>query len=189
MVSRIGIKILFVGDSGVGKTSIKNRLLGIEDGSISSTIGIDINSFKLAKGNIELIYNIFDIGGQKHYSSVRGIYYREPHLIVFVFDVSNSSSLLNLLYWSDEVVGNTGSNIFRAIVLGNKIDLVNTVEKDQLRYVLESLKERGIDVVGVIFVSAKNGENIRELYRMLVAEGLKGYINRLRVMRHKPSPL
>lgn len=188
---RIGLKILFVGDSGVGKTTIKNRLIQKGDGNVTSTIGVDISSFKIDLSNISLVFTIFDIGGQKHYSSVRSAYYSNPQLIVFVFDVTNNTTLLNLLNWLNELnaSGNVDLEATPIVIVGNKIDLKKEVNKKTILYVVNSLKKRGLVIRDIIFISAVAGTNLDKLYQVIVRESVRSLVEKIRMKKYAFSPL
>ena len=178
--SNLRLSVLFVGDSGVGKTSIKNRLMGINGVDVKSTIGVEFSSFSLNVGRFNLKFVILDIGGQKHYSYIRTTYYKNPDLVVAVFDVSNDNSIVNLASWIKEVKDIVGSVEIPVLIVGNKIDLRREPNKGLLDFTKEKIAEMGLRVVGDIYVSAKEGTNIDELYSVIVRESVKSFVNKKR---------
>merc|ERR1712182_16612 len=81
-------KILLVGDSGVGKSSVLLRFTQNEFEDMSPTIGVD---FKLKMMNVEderLKLTIWDTAGQERFRTLTSSYYRGAHGIIFVYDVT-----------------------------------------------------------------------------------------------------
>lgn len=123
-------KIVVVGDSGVGKTSLVNwYMYQNSDPRIEPTIGaaffvkdVEIIDSK-AQITKKVKLQIWDTAGQERYRSIVKIYYRNATGCVCVFDITNRNSFTNLAYWIRsyrEAVGDQGKNI---IVLANKCDL------------------------------------------------------------------
>ena len=99
-------KVVLIGNSGVGKTSILRRLIDrdFDDSNSRSTIGvefkimtIDLPSKKVAK------VQIWDTAGQERYRAITSAYYRGSRAIIVVFDLTNRKSFDDLDSWMEEV--------------------------------------------------------------------------------------
>ena len=122
------IKVVLVGESGVGKTSIisqftskkfdPHRETSLSAQFISKTVSFD----DLGK---QIKFDIWDTVGQEKYRSLAKIFYKDARVIVFVYDITTEYSFNELKnYWYEETKANSDGNPILAVV-GNKIDLYN----------------------------------------------------------------
>ena len=146
------IKIAFVGDSGVGKTSLINY--SIEDEEIldypGSTNLVDITFKKVKLRETAIInYGMWDFSGKQDSIRIRTELYQELHAIAYCFDLSNKTSFQNLENWIKEVKKYGGERLV-PICIGMKSDLnkvvdFNTVQnfcqKNKMTYFETSIKD------------------------------------------------
>ena len=118
------IKLILLGDTGVGKSSIIKRFM--EDSFESNLISTMGSSFlektvniKGKKVNIE----IWDTAGQEEYRSVTKIFVKNSKIIILVYNVTLKSSFNGLNYWYDFIQRELGQNVVLAVA-GNKTDLL-----------------------------------------------------------------
>lgn len=159
------IKIIMVGDSGVGKSSIFSRYCEKYYNDISmSTIGVDYNIKKLNINNNKVKLQIWDTAGQERYRTITTSYYRGAHIIMLVFDLTNESSFAMLGNWMTEMKKYIEHNNF--ILVGNKSD---QTDKFQIKtYDINNfVKEHNIVYVEV---SAKNNTNISQAFEKLLPD-------------------
>ena len=122
-MSRDIFKIIFVGNSYVGKTAIVNKYTtGTFDEHTSATVGIDFKT-KCFDSTNKIKLHIWDTAGQERYKSINKMYYRGVHAIVFVFDLTNLKSFIDVSYWYDSAIRNNGANSILYLV-GSKKDKV-----------------------------------------------------------------
>ena len=156
-------KILIVGNSGVGKSSILLRFCDecfME--SFISTIGVD---FKIRTINIDdKIYKlqIWDTAGQERFRTITSSYYRGAHGILLVYDVTDRHTFNTLSTWCEEI--NKYINNIGIIIIGNKIDIK---EKRDVGYDEAHQYAQNHDY-GYIETSAKNDTNIGNAFIELV---------------------
>src|SRR4030095_495684 len=97
-------KLVFLGDSGVGKSSIVGRFLTDHfDPCKESTIGA---SFSVKCVNIDghlIKLDIWDTAGQERYRSLSPMYYRAAHAVVIVYDVNDSESYTRAMGWLKDI--------------------------------------------------------------------------------------
>lgn len=128
-------KILIIGDSGVGKTSILNRFsTDTFNESFISTIGVD---FKIKKVNVngnDVKLQVWDTAGQERFRTITSSYYRGAHGIIIVFDVSDKDSFLNVDHWIKEIDSYCINRNIQKILIGNKIDLERKVTYEEANY-------------------------------------------------------
>ena len=124
------IKILLVGDSGVGKSSLLSRFIDpdtdLED--ISTTIGVDfkLKYVKLKHTNETVKLTVWDTAGQERFRTLTSSYYRGAQGIVFVYDISSKESFESVEnVWQKEVDMYSTIPDAIKIVVGNKVDKEN----------------------------------------------------------------
>lgn len=161
-------KVVFVGDSSVGKTSIiywlQNKMHKITD--FDATIGA---SFAIVKMNYkinEVKLHIWDTAGQERYRSLIKIYYRNSVCCICVFDVTNLDSYRHVSYWLDEY---TKYNINKHFIylFANKCDIPETmwqITKDDIN---KFAQEKNIKLY---YTSAINGKNIEIAFKNITKD-------------------
>ena len=157
------IKVVLVGESGVGKTSIIQQFTAKKfdphrETSLSAQfISKTVNFQDLGK---EIKFDIWDTVGQEKYRSLAKIFYKDAKVIVFVYDITTEYSFNELKnYWYEETRSNTDGSPILAVV-GNKIDLY----KDQK--VSNNDGKEFADKIGAIFqtTSAQSDSGISTLF-------------------------
>mmetsp|Transcript_16938 Transcript_16938/g.24481 ORF Transcript_16938/g.24481 Transcript_16938/m.24481 type:complete len:173 (-) Transcript_16938:438-956(-) len=130
------LKIILLGDSGVGKTSLMNRYsTGKFTGQYKATIGADFLSKELAVTTASgeqkrCVLQIWDTAGQERFQSLGVGFYRGADACILVYDITDPQSLENLDHWRSEFLNQVGGGLsemasaFPFVVLGNKIDKV-----------------------------------------------------------------
>lgn len=157
-------KLIIIGDSGVGKTSLMRRYT---DNTFSkdsaSTIGVDFK-IKTIKINGKVVkLQLWDTAGQERFKAIVAHYYRGANGILLVFDVSNKESFQHLKDWLNEIEKSDAPKTTEIRILGNKIDEKESriVTKEE---VLEFLKEFGLPESNYYEVSALDNLNIEECF-------------------------
>ena len=126
----IPCKVIMVGDSGVGKTSIIGRYLNKFNENEKSTIGASFSNKISIIDKYKISFDIWDTAGQERYRSVSSIFYKEAYLCIFVYDITEPQSFENIKnYWYNTVIENASSKIILGIA-GNKNDLY---EKEKVK--------------------------------------------------------
>merc|ERR1719229_134759 len=117
------IKVLTIGDSGVGKSAV--ILKWAEDvfsPNFLTTIGIDykMKSIVLEDGR-KCKVQIWDTAGQERFRNITNAYYRGANGIILVYDVTDEHSFMNIRFWINQIEKHTNDPMI--ILLGNKCDL------------------------------------------------------------------
>ena len=156
-------KIVIVGDSFTGKTSVLQRFTdNIFEDNYACTIGVDfkVKTIKIKDKEVKLM--IYDTTGAERFKALSNSFYRGSNAIIFVYDVTNMSSFKNLLNWMEEVDMYTEDTV--KILVGNKIDLLNKIQ------VPTAIGREFADNNGMYFLecSAKEHVNIDDIFFVLV---------------------
>ena len=116
------LKIILLGECGVGKTNIILRYMKIKfDEDSVSTTSSNYMMKSIEKGNKVYRLNVWDTAGQERFRSITKIFLQDSSIIILVYSINDMTSFRNLNYWYDIVKQNCRPNIIVAIV-GNKTD-------------------------------------------------------------------
>ena len=174
------IKIILLGDSGVGKSNIISRYLKNEFNSKSiSTIGTTFGVKQIIKNNIIYNLNIWDTTGQEAYRSVTKLFIQGAKIVILVYSIEEPDSLENLNFWYDSIKEICGKNIILAIV-GNKSDLLYDDNIELKKYVPDEEGQKLAEEKNAIFklTSAKiDKKGIDSLFEELLDEYINSNIN------------
>lgn len=162
------VKLLLIGDSAVGKSSI---LLRYSDDQFSSsfitTIGIDfkIKSIQL-DGDKKVKLQIWDTAGQERFKTITTAYYRGAMGILLVYDVTNAQSFNNVKNWMNQIDQHAAENVNKLLV-GNKSDV-----PDHMRQVSHTEGKELADRYGVEFfeTSAKSNTGVTEAFESIARD-------------------
>tara|TARA_Y100000389_G_scaffold83198_1_gene79750 strand:+ start:2693 stop:3400 length:708 start_codon:yes stop_codon:yes gene_type:complete len=176
-------KIILVGNTGTGKTSILYNFLNerINPIDISPTIGIDFGTKRINMDNKMIKLNLWDTAGLEKYSSITRSYFRNIAGAIIVFDLTNLTSFMKIKNWYDEIRENSHNKDIQFILVGNKSDLenrivVNDKEIEELAYRLN------IDYVRTSVIKNHNINFIFEKISLKILNSCK-HINRLQLIR------
>lgn len=160
----VTMKIILIGDSGVGKTSLCTRFTQREfKEDIKSTVGVAFGTRIILVGNDTLVKAvIWDTAGQERFSSLRPLYYKGAAGGLVVFDVTRISSFDFVEKWVSEA--RSVEKDLPLLLVGNKIDLPyrKVSEADALK------KVEKLGLLGYIETSAKTGQNVDEAFLKLI---------------------
>jgi len=124
---KILLKVIILGDSGVGKTSLMNQYVHKRfSNQYKATIGADFLTKEIMIDDKLVTLQIWDTAGQERFQSLGVAFYRGADSCVLVHDITDSKSFDNLESWMDEFLVHANPNnqsTFPFVVLGNKADL------------------------------------------------------------------
>lgn len=164
-------KILLIGDSTVGKTSLLTQYTEKKfQHSYIITIGIDFKIVTYKHPNGETIkLQVWDTAGQERFHAITTPYYRGANGVIIVYDITNRKTFDQISDKWQKTLEQYASKNTKKILIGNKLDLVNK------RTVTEEDGKLLADRLGIPFieVSAKTGQNIKELFDLMVSELMK----------------
>jgi len=176
------LKIILLGESGVGKTNLINITMGQEfNEEEASTGGSSFSQKKLKLGEKEYNVKLWDTIGQEKFRHLTKLFYSNSKIVIFVYDISVKSTFDALKeYWVKDINDKLGQNIIIGVV-GNKIDkcLEEQVTQEEGEEYATSIGAR------FIMTSAKTEgpKKFEELLTQLLGDYLK------KIGKHDPNEL
>ena len=172
------LKVILLGESGVGKTNIISRYVNdLFLAKSLSTIGSTYIEKELKRNNITYKLHIWDTSGQERYHSITKLFLQNSDIVLLVYSIDNNQSFTNLDYWYKEVNNLCGNNFILGIA-GNKYDLF---DDDNIKRVPDEEGEKYAEEKKAIFklISAKQDKKgIDSLFDKLLDEYItKNYSN------------
>jgi small GTP-binding protein len=117
------IKVVLLGESSVGKTSIVSVAQGCGyQADQLATVGACFHMKKVRVGDVSMKLHIWDTAGQERFRSLTPMYYRDAHFVVLVYAIDNPESFSAISRWYDGLVTEC-STVPHIILIGNKMDL------------------------------------------------------------------
>ena len=122
-------KVITLGDSNVGKTSIIRRYIyNVFDDKTMATIGLSFSFREVTlKSGIKITLKLVDTSGQEKYRSLTKSYFRKSDAVLFVFDYGSIDSFTHIQEWVQMFKDNTSRDDIPIFLIGNKDDLENKV--------------------------------------------------------------
>ena len=155
-------KVVLVGESGVGKTSIITQFIDqtFQEDQQSTTGGTFSTKSVICDGGKILKFEIWDTAGQERYRSLTTMFYKDANAAVMVYDVTRAESFEELKnYWAGQIKESSPENII-LVIAANKSDLIEheKVDEGEARNFAKELN--------AIFIStsAKSSEGINSLF-------------------------
>ncbi|XP_029017704.1 ras-related protein Rab-19-like [Betta splendens] len=160
-------KIILIGDSNVGKTSVvqnfKSRTFSERQ---QNTIGVDFTVRTVDIDGRKVKIQVWDTAGQERFRTITQSYYRSAHGAVIAYDLTRSSTFDSVTHWIKETELYGAANVV-LVLIGNKSDLE---DQRQVPFVkaCDLAKERGI--LAALETSAKESQNVEEAFFMMARE-------------------
>ena len=172
------IKVILLGDSGVGKTCIINRYINDEfNPNSKTTLGSNASSKVIKRGQVSYILNLWDTTEQEKYHSITNLFIKGSKIVVLVYSIDLLESFKGLDYWYKSVQEKLGGNKYVLAVVGSKSDLIKNEEEE----VSEEEAKKFAEEKNAIFklVSSKEDpDGINNLFDTLLDELIKkNYLN------------
>lgn len=161
------IKVVLVGESQTGKTSLLNCFKGEQfDENTKATIGASCYNLELEyKGN-PLVFQIWDTAGDEKYHSINRYFYKDASVVIIVYDITSPYSFDCIKdYWIDEINNKTNTNPV-CLIVANKSDLFanEAVSEKEVREFAENHNAKFYSI------SCKDGSGIKELINGMAIE-------------------
>ncbi|MHA1271029.1 MAG: Rab family GTPase [Candidatus Helarchaeota archaeon] len=169
MAKEYKFKVVLLGESGVGKTSIIDRYVNNRfKEKYQPTLGVDflIKDIEINDNKVKLI--IWDIGGELQWKNKLNLYLNGADGAIIVFDLTRLDTFKSLKFWHEKVTTISGRNPY--IFVGNKLDLEKN-RKVTLSQVTTFIKRKSYPLY--LETSAKSGEKVEKLFTRISEEIIK----------------
>lgn len=166
-------KVVYLGDSGVGKTNLMTRF-ATNTFNINSkpTIGVDFSMKNIILGEHLIRIQIWDTAGQERYQTFTNAYFKESQGVILVYDIASKESFESIQRWLELAYQHVDVKKCSILLIGNKTDLANDrqvgvaegedfAKKNGLLFFEASARTNENDCVGRSFLMILNGALIR----------------------------
>ena len=159
------IKLLLLGESNVGKTSIFNKYIYNRNATLSaSSIGVDFETKIINYKNKKYKITLFDTAGQERFHSITHSYYHFGDGFLIVFDLTNEHSLNKVKDWIESLNDKVKDSKF--IIIGNKCDLKDKLIPENI--IENQLKDYIKDKKIFYKTSALKNININKIFEIMI---------------------
>jgi small GTP-binding protein len=149
-------RVVFIGETRVGKSSLIQRYVQGQFSSQSQTVGATFHTTPTKYRGTDVTLQIWDTAGQERYRSVGPIYYRKSSAAVAVFDLNQPATMTALTDWIQTFREHADDNF--VVIVGNKSDLETTLTIDETDAFAERFGAQ------CIWASASSGEHVQDIF-------------------------
>ncbi len=165
---KLKIKVIVIGDGGVGKTSLIQKFTqGTFQTDYIKTIGAQLSNYKTETNGyrIELIF--WDIAGQEEFHFLRPSFYRASKAAIIVYSLEENNlgerSFDHITSWNEDIKQYCGD--IPIVVFANKVDLIHEQSLNKVK--IQNLVEEH-NFLGYYITSAKTGHGLDDAYNALI---------------------
>ena len=178
-------KIILLGDSSVGKTSLILRFCDDKFMEIgTSTIGVDTKTKDVRHNGKKIQLEIWDTAGEERFRTLAKNSYQGSDGIILVYDITQKKTFSNIKHWYDNIKNNIDIDKVAIILVGNKSDLPDPqVKKESSEKFCEQYN------LQLIETSCKNNINIEETFNTLIEKMIKLYNDDKKEFKNRTSKL
>ena len=153
-------KIIWIGDSGVGKTCLLTKAQkNFFDQELKSTLGFEYYNITIKIKNKKILLQTWDTCGQESFKCIVNMFYKRVKLAILVYSTDNRKSFEGISFWLNEIRLNSDENV-KLILIGNKNDL-NDKREVSFEEGQEFAKSKGFNFF--FETSAKEGDTPSEV--------------------------
>ena len=165
MSAKYIVKILTLGDTSVGKSSIVLRFSDDDfNDNQFATIGIDFKTKYIKMGESSVKVLIWDTAGQEKFQNIAKQYYKGANGVLLIYDIGNKKSFERVDFWLKELKSNNRIEELFICLVGNKIDL----EDKRVISTEDGEKYAKENNINFFEVSAKSGKGVNDLFNAAI---------------------
>ena len=159
------IKVIILGDSYVGKSSLINRLINNKFVELSSTLSIEYHTYIISINDYKIRMQLWDTAGQEKYNSIISNYYKGTDVAIFVYSIDKQETFENIQMWFNHLKENNEDSL--NILIGNKLDM----EKEGARVVSYEnaenfARDNNFFLIREISCKSKEAYEIEDIYEV-----------------------
>lgn len=172
---KVLLKVIILGDSGVGKTSLMNQYVNKKFSTqYKATIGADFLTKEVMVDDRLVTMQIWDTAGQERFQSLGVAFYRGADCCILVYDINNAKSFETLDSWRDEFLIQASPRDpenFPFVVLGNKIDMEESKRMVSQKRAMTWCQSKGN--IPYFETSAKEAINVENAFQTIAKSVLQ----------------
>ena len=156
-------KILVTGEGGAGKTSLLKRFVDdMFDESNVLTVGVDFFTKELCFDNVECVFQLWDLGGQKRFRNLLDNFVMGAKGALLLFDLTQILKVTNILEWVN--IARLHDINLPILLIGTKIDMDDyiAIDGDSALYTKNTF-----NMIDFIKTSAKTGYNVEKAFEVM----------------------
>jgi len=177
------LKVMLLGEESSPKTALTHQYVsGYFAEDLKLTIGVDFYSKTVNFEEQKVKMQIWDFGGEERFRFLLSQYCRGADGAIFLYDITNRNTLNHLSDWIQIMRENAGD--IPIVLAGNKLDLE---ESRNISYDEGLQVSRDSNLSGFLEVSGKTGENVEELFNLILHSMIQTYTSRIRQGLIKPE--
>ena len=159
------IKVIILGDSYVGKSSLINRLINNKFVELSSTLSIEYHTYIISINDYKIRMQLWDTAGQEKYNSIISNYYKGTDVAIFIYSIDKQETFENIQMWFKHLKENNEDSL--NILIGNKLDM----EKEGARVVSYEnaenfARDNNFFLIREISCKSKEAYEIEDIYEV-----------------------
>ena len=160
----IEFKIIFLGDSGVGKSTMIRQFINDDfNPNQLSTLGVLFSTKVLTINNKQFNFKLINTSSQEKYKSMSIPYLKHVDIVLFVFDLNSTKSFDNIQYWIDFFnKNNDGISLKGKYLIGNKSDLEQNVEQNLIDQIIKK------NELLYLSINAKAKSQIEQMFEYII---------------------
>ena len=168
------IKVILLGESGVGKTNLINAFCNLEFQKYSDSTSVSIcNEVKYNYKNNTYTILIWDTAGQEKFRSINKFVIRDSKIVIIVYSIDNRNSFQEVDFWINYTKENLGNDNYIMALVANKIDLFeDQVVPDEEGE--EAAKKYGIEFI--VTSALTNKKRFQYFVNKLIADYIEKYM-------------
>ncbi|ESX02053.1 hypothetical protein KL918_005100 [Ogataea parapolymorpha] len=171
------LKVVLLGDQGVGKTSIRAQFVQrYFASSYRATIGANFLSHAVkTRAGDQLQLQIWDTAGQERFNAMTRAFYRGAEIAILVYDVTNAQSFYSLRRWLDKILEHCNNPRLRILIVGNKTDQ-HALQQISRRQAVEFAQSLPAGLIGdvktdVLETSARRYQDVERVFQQCAEIG------------------
>jgi small GTP-binding protein len=163
-------KLVLIGNSDTGKTSLIARFITNNYKKNERTIGTDYSSKIIIMNDKKIKLSIWDTAGQERFADIIKVFYKDADAVIITFDITNYQSFVDINKWIAKIKNDAIKNPY-IIIVATKIDMENCYNVDNFDISLFMTEEN--NNYDYMEVSSKNGTNVNNLFEIITENLLK----------------
>lgn len=164
------LRVIFVGNSQVGKTTLMNRYIDKEFTAQSQTTINPVFSPATAttRNGTEIVMQLWDTAGQEKYQALSQVFYRDSHVAAICFDPNDQESVKSVPTWKNLVIQHEPK--CSLVLVATKLDLVDQEKRGEVGTLANNLAH-DIGVEYSFLTSSVTNEGVIELFTEIATIG------------------